>query len=228
MAPLLLLGFLLGGMALVVYVIAADEKRFLARFDLPCWKETDYLRALPNFLQALHDNHFESAWPRRANAVSAGFMCFRANALLRKRPKAQRRAFLQQHIVLFGLLHSLAPFIRDFIFNEQQRIIGDRILQMEDTIERDRLISFLELLKAHRHDFYSHLDEFDRHTIGEIVDRRLMNNLRAAHAIFQEHGFSLLDDFTQLRRWEEMTGSELVQELPQLPARPSGQSRQLA
>jgi len=228
MEPLLLVGCLLGSLAVVLYVIAADEKRFLAGFDLSLWKENEYLRLLPNFLQALHDHHFGSAWPRRPNAVAAGFMRFRASAFLRKRPAAQRRAFLQQHTVLFGLIHSLAPFIQDFIWNEQQRIIGARVLQMEDTIERDRLISFLELLKAHRAKFFRGLTVFDRQTMGHIIDRKLMTNLRATHAIFQEHGYSLLDEFTQLRRWQEMSGTELVQELPKLPSLRGEKLRQLA
>ncbi len=228
MAPLLLFGLLFAGLLGALYLIAADKKRFLAGMYLARWKENDYLRALPNFLQALHDNHFESAWPRRPNAVSAGFLRFRANAFLSKKPAALRRAFLQQHTVLFGLLHALSPFIRDFIQNEQQRIIADRILQMEDTIERDRLIAFLESLKEHRQFFYRGLTSFDRQTMGEIIDRRLMTNLRAAHAIFQEHGFCLLEDFTQLRRWHEMSGTELVQELPKLPVLRRDKSRQYA
>jgi hypothetical protein len=227
MAPLLLFVFLFGGLFFVLYVIAADEKRFLAGFDLTMWRDGEYLRALPNFLQALHDNHFETPWPRRPNAVSASFLRFRVNAFLSRRPKAQRHAFLHQHIILFGLLRNLGPFIRDFIQNEQQRIVADRVVQMEDTIERDRLIAFLESLKEHRRSFYSTMTAFDRQTLAEIIDRRLMNNLRIAHAIFQEHGYSLLDELTQLRQWEEMSGVELVQELPFLPA-PRTKSRQYA
>jgi len=218
MAPVVLFAFLFVGLAFVLYIIAADEKRFLAGFDLKMWRDGEYLRALPNFLQALHDNHFETPWPRRVNAVSARFMKFRANAFLRRRPKPQRHAFLHQHIILFGLMRTLGPFVRDFIHNEQQRIIADRILQMEDTIERDRLIAYLESLKEHRQSFFAGMSSFDRQTMAEIIDRRFMTNVRTAHAIFQEHGYSLLDEFTQLRRWEEMSGVELVQELPVLPA----------
>ena len=50
-----------------------------------------------------------------------------------------------------------------------------------------------------------------------MVDRRFIPTLRTAHAIFQEHGYNLLPAFTQLRRWQELTGSELAQELPKVP-----------
>ena len=61
---------------------------------------------------------------------------------------------------------------------------------------------------------FASLTEMDRQTLAAIIDRRFIPTLRSAHAIFQEHGYSLLSEFTLLRRWDEMTGPELVQELP--------------
>ena len=91
-------GFLGVGLLFVIYVIAADKTRFLTRFDLDQWRDGYYLRSLPNFLQALHDNHFRTAWPSRCNAVSAAFFRFRTRPMLRRKPSKLRSAFLQQHI----------------------------------------------------------------------------------------------------------------------------------
>ena len=74
----------------------------------------------------------------------------------------------------------------------------------------------------HRAHFYRSLTEYDRQRLVQIIDRRLIPTLRRAHAIFQEHGYSLLPQFTELRRWDEMTGVELVQELPALPVLRAG------
>jgi len=214
-----LIGGLGAGLAMVCYLIAADKRRFLVKFDLRQWREAYYLRALPNFLQALHDNHFQSAWPARRNAVSASFFKWRMRPLLRKRSTSLRRAFLQQHITLFGLLETLAPFLRDYFLNEEQRIIGERIVQMEDTLDRDRLIAYLETVRQERKQFYRTLTADDRTTLSMIAERRIIWKFRTAHAVFQEHGFSLLPELTRLRHWEEMTGVELVQELPEVAAR---------
>jgi hypothetical protein len=215
---------LAAGMGLVVLLIAMDRTRFLIRFDLKQWRYAYYMRSLPNFLQALHDNHFTSPWPPHHDAVSAAYFCYRASSLLKKHPAHLRRAFLRQHIALFGLLEVLKPYLRDFILNEQQKIAGDRILTMEDTIERDRLITFLEQIRGERNQFFKTLTDIDRANLIAMVDRRIIPTLRAAHAIFQEHGFVLLPELTQLRRWEEMTGTELVQELPSLSGRKSRRS----
>src|ERR1051325_1430661 len=140
---------LLAGLGLVCYFIAADQQRFLARFDLTQWRDTYYRRALPNFLQALHDNYFRSPWPAQCNALAARFFRFRTGRLLKKHPRHLRRAFLQQHITLHALLHILRPFINDYILSEQLRIAGDRVLDMEDTADRDRIIAFLDAARLH-------------------------------------------------------------------------------
>jgi len=204
------------GLAVISYLIAADKQRFLVRFDLRQWRESYYLRALPNFLQALHDHHFESAWPSRRNAVATSFFKWRVRPMLKKRSASLRRAFLQQHITLFALLENLGPYLRDFFLNEQQRIIGERVVEMEDTLDRDRLIAYLDAVRMERKRFYATLTGEDRATLSVMAERRIIWKLRTAHAIFQEHGFSLLPELTRLRQWEEMTGVELVQELPEV------------
>ena len=203
-----------GGLAFVVYLIAADRNRFLVRFDLSQWREKYYIRALPNFLQALHDHHFKSPFPAQTNAVSASYFRFRSRPLLARRPTNLRRAFLNQHITLFGLLATLKPFLRDFILNEQQRIIGNRVVEMEDTIDRDTLMAYLQYVREERRRFFATLPHMDRATLGAIIDRRFIPTLRTIHAIYQEHGYSLMPELSQLRQWEQMSGSELVQELP--------------
>jgi hypothetical protein len=222
-----LFGALAAGLVTVVYLIAADKQRFLARYDLEQWREGYYLRALPNFLQALYDHRFPSAWPARRNAVSAAIFRLRARPLLKKRAAFLRRAFLRQHITLFALLENLRPYLRDFFLNEQQRIIAQRVVGMEDTVDRDRLIAYLEALRQERAAFSQSLTPVDRATLDAMADRNVIVKLKTAHAIFQEHGYSLLPEFTQLRRWEGLTGVELVQELPVAPrrARPQRQER---
>ena len=202
------------GLGFVIYVIAADRTRFLTRFDINQWREKYYIRALPNFLQALHDHHFKSPFPIQHNAVSTAFFRFRSRPLLSRRSTNLRGAFLNQHIVLFGLLATLKPFLRDFILNEQQRIIGERVVEMEDTIDRDTLMSYLQYVREERHRFFATLPAMDRATLSAIIDRRFIPTLRALHAIYQEHGYSLMPELSQLRQWEQMSGSELVQELP--------------
>ncbi|HEY4328178.1 MAG TPA: hypothetical protein VGN88_00480 [Phycisphaerae bacterium] len=212
-----IIALLASGVGLVIYLIAADKNRFLARIDLDQWREGYYLRSLPNFLQSLHDNHFRTAWPSSRNAVAAAYFHYRTRPLLKKKPKHLRRAFLNQHVILFGLIEVLGPYLQDFIFQEQQRIAASRVIEMEDTIERERLVAFIESVRAHRARFQRYLSEFDRQIIVGMVDRRIIQTLRSAHSIFQEHGYSLLPEFSQLRRWQEMTGTELVQELPHVP-----------
>jgi len=216
-----LLVFLAGGLGAVVYIIASDRQRFLARFELQQWRENYYLRALPNFLQSLHDHHFKTPWPRRPNAASSAFFRFRTRSLLRKRPRNLRNAFLTQHITLFSLLQILQPYLQDFILNEQQKIAGKCVAEMEDTQDRDRLLGFIESVRNYRECFHHTLTPHDHRVLVAIVERRLIGTLRAAHAIFQEHGYSLLSQFTDLRRWEQMTGTELAQELPALPRIPA-------
>lgn len=205
------------GLAVVVYVIAADRTRFLTRFDLPQWREGYYLRSLPNFLQALHDHHFTTAWPVHCNAVSAAFFRFRVRPLLQRKPRKLRRAFLQQHIILFGLREALRPYIQDFLLHQQQRIVGSRIVEMEDTLDREKLMEYLQNIGALRAAHQASLNNYDRHIMVEMAETQFMSTLRRAHAIFQEHGYTLLPELTQLRDWQEMTGVELVQELPHVP-----------
>jgi hypothetical protein len=209
-----LFGGLAVGLAAVCYLIATDRQRFLARFELGQWRESFYLRALPNFLQAMYDHHLPTAWPSRRNAVAAALFRLRTRPLLRMKSPSLRRAMLQQHIILFALLETLRPYLRDFFLHQQQRIVGERILAMEDTIERDRLILYLEALRHERASFYASLTSQDRATLVAMAQRNIIAKLRTAHAIFQEHGYSLLPEFTELRRWEQMSGVELVQELP--------------
>jgi hypothetical protein len=225
-AGMMVFSFLGVGLGIALFVVAADRRRFLARFELSQWRESYYLRALPNFLQALHDHGYSTAWPRKVNAVSAAWFRFRTRRLLKKQPATRRKAFLQQHITLFALLEVVRPYIDDYVMSEQVRIAGNKVLDMEDTIERDRLVLFLERAKAQREAFYQNLTRQDRQILAQMVARRLMPTLRMMHANYQEHGFVLLPAFTELRRMEEMTGSELVQELPVITE--AGAARQRA
>jgi hypothetical protein len=216
---LLLIIGLGGGLGLCCYLLAADRQRFLAGFEVKQWREAYYLRALPNFLQGLHDRHFVSAWPARRNAVAAAFFKWRVRPLLKKRSAPLRRAFLQQHITLFALLEKLAPYLRDYVLHEEQRIIGERIVEMEDTLDRDRLIAYLEAVREERKRFVSTMTGEDRATLAMMTERGILAKFRTAHAIFQEHGYELLPVLTRLRHWQEMTGVELVQELPEVAVR---------
>jgi hypothetical protein len=204
----------LGGTVVIAYIVAADRKRFLAQFDLPAWRDHHYLRRLPNFLQALHDNHFRSAWPRRHNAVSAGCFSQRAGKHLRNASAGVRRKFMRQHITLFGLLEVLKPYISDFLLHERQRIVSERLIGMSDTVDRDRLATYLDSIRLHRAQFYSGITAYDRRIIVTMVNRKFMPTLKIAHAVFQEHGYSLLPEFDVIRRWEGMEGADLAQELP--------------
>ncbi|MGN6368760.1 MAG: hypothetical protein ACTHN5_10910 [Phycisphaerae bacterium] len=211
---LLALFALLGGVAGVIYIVVADRKRFLAQFDLPSWRDHQYLRRLPNFLQALHDHHFRSAWPRRHNAVSARLFSRRAGRFLRNTSPAARRRFMRQHITLFALLEVLKPYIHDFLLHERQRIVAARLEGMSDTVDRDRLATYVDSIRLHRAQFYSKITAYDRRVILAMVNRRFMPKLKIAHAVFQEHGFSLLPEFDVIRRWEGLDGADLAQELP--------------
>jgi hypothetical protein len=217
MIPLVFFTLLGIAFCVVCFLIATDKSRFLAHFALHQWRETYYLRALPNFLQSLHDHHFSSAWPASHNALSAFFFARRAKPLLKHRPAHLRRALLQQHITLFALLEILRPFLDDYLHGEQQRIARRCVRQMEDTIERDRLLAFIDYLGQERASFHASRTPAERVTLELIDERSFIATLRVSHAIFQEHGFSLLPAFTQLRCWEEMTGADLVLDLPAIP-----------
>lgn len=210
----ILFGALAAGLFTVCYLIATDRSRFLVRYELSQWRESYYMRALPNFLQGLYDHRFPSPFPARRHWLATVFFRWRVRPHLRMRGAPLRKAFLQQHIILFALLEKLRPYLRDFFLNEQQRLVGERIVAMEDTIERDRLIAYLDAIRQERSLFYASLTSYDRATLAAMAQRNMIAKLRTAHAIFQEHGYSLVPEFTQLRRWEELSGVDLVQELP--------------
>jgi hypothetical protein len=85
---------------------------------------------------------------------------------------------------------------------------------MGDTVERDRLRAYLDSIRLHRARFYSEATRYDQKMMAMMVERRFMPTLKMAHAVFQEHGFSLLPEFDVIRRWEGMEAVELAQELP--------------
>jgi hypothetical protein len=214
----MMLPLLLGAsLMLVVWVIAADRTRYLTRFDLRHWDEQYYLQALPNFLQALHDDNFTWAWPARLNAVSAAYFAYRVRPILRARPSMTHQAFLQQHLNLCAQLHILRPYIADALMAEQARIVMNRIMEMEDTADRDRLLGFVAQVRRYRTAFQESLTPFDRQNLAQMKCRDFIPTLRRIHAVCLEHGFALLPQFDALRRWRELSGSELVQQLPKLP-----------
>jgi len=210
---LAVLFLLFGCVGVVIYIIASDKTRFLAGFDLASWREYQYLRRLPNFLQALHDRRFRSAWPWRPNAVSCVLFRYRTGRVVRA-SSPQRRKFMQQHIALFALMEQLRPYIEDFLLHERERIVTERLIDMTDTMDRDRLAAYLDSIRTHRAAFYKSITPHDRLMIVTMIERRFMPTLKMAHAVFQEHGFSLLDEFNTLRLWESLPGAELAQEIP--------------
>lgn len=212
---IVLIASLMGAFLLVAFLIAADKTRYLVSFDLGLWRDKYYLRTLPNFLQALYDRRFKSPWPRKRNAVAAFFYRFRIRGVLRKHPFLARRNFVHHHLTLYALIEQLRPYIQDFFLQDQQRIVQNTLATMEDTLDRDRLVQFVEAARRHRESFIKSLTPYDQCILIHMIDRRFMPTLRTAHAIFQEHGYSLMPEFNTLRRWESLTGAELVQELPE-------------
>jgi hypothetical protein len=198
----------------IVWIVAADKKRFLAGVDLANWRDAFYLRLLPNFLASLHQHHFKSPWPSQCNAVASAWFRFRVGPVLQACPHFARRHFLHHHLTLFALLEKLRPFIDDFILQEKQRILSACLLDMGDTADRDRLSSYLDGIRAARAAFARCLTIYDRGTLAVIVNRRFIARLRLSHAIFQEHGYSLVPDLETLRQWESLNGLEIVQSLP--------------
>ncbi|HVX84676.1 MAG TPA: hypothetical protein VH253_07655 [Phycisphaerae bacterium] len=228
-AGLLPLLLLLGvGATVLVYIIAADKKRYLARYDLAGWRETSYLRSLPNFLQAVHDARFPLPWPGRLNAVAASLFRFRMRPILKARPALARRRFLQHHLAFQGLIEIHRPFIDDALLAEHLRIAAMALREMEDTADRDRLLAFCEQAKAQRAAFAESLCGYDRQLLAALRRRGFFATLRIAHAIFQEHGFSLMAELSALRRFETLAPAEMVQELPavgKLPGRRRGRRK---
>ncbi len=206
----------LGGF-LVFWLIAADSKRYLVRFDLATWHEQEYLGALPNFLQALHDHNFNDPWPMHPNAVNGSYFAYRVRPILKIRPSLRQRNFVFHHLGLEAIIQNLNPYIKDAIMAEQMRLAVHQVIKMEDTADRDRLLEFIDAVRDYRAAFEESLTEYDRALLAEMKARHFMETLRSTHAIFQEHGFTLLPEFTMLRRWEDLTGAEIVQELPSIP-----------
>ena len=85
-------------------------------------------------------------------------------------------------------------------------------------MDRDRLIRFVDEVRAYRAQFRGGLTLFDRQVIEEMRKRQFFNTLRAANAMFHEHGFDdLFVGLDTLRRWQSLLeGRDLVQELPVL------------
>ncbi len=205
---------MLGGALLVVFLIAADKKRFLAGFDLELWRANHYLQVLPNFLEALHSRGFRTPWPAKCNAVSSVWFRLRMWPVLSECPSLGRRHFLRYHVALFALLEKHRAFIDDYVLQEKQRIVSAHLIEMRDTFDRDRLAQYLDDLRAARAGFARSLTIYDRGTLAVIVQRRFIARLRAAHVIFNEHGYWLIPAFETLRRWENSTGVDIAQEIP--------------
>jgi hypothetical protein len=218
LAPILML--LSAGMIVLFFLIAADRKRYLARFDLGSWRDTYYLRSLPNFLQALHDARFPHAWPGALNAVAAALFRFRTRPILRARPALARRNFLRHHLAFQALIEIHRPFVDDALLGETIRIVNQHLPSMEDTADRDRLVAFSQRATERRANFHKSLGNYDRALLAMLRRRRFFATLRMAHAIFQEHGFSLMPELSALRDSEHLSPAELVQELPHIPPAP--------
>jgi len=212
---ILLLLALLAGAALCVVLIAADPKRFFAQFSLYDWHPRQYQASLSNFLQVLHDAGLP-VWPRRLNAITATFFRLRVRRIIRRRPGLRRSGFLHDHLNLAALLKILKPFIDDQILASQTQMIAGRIPTMADTSDRDRLSNFLERAQCVRIAFQKQLTPVDRQIQDHLNTIHFLAMLQRFHAIFKEHGYSLLPQLDDLLRWETMEGSELVQELPEL------------
>jgi hypothetical protein len=217
----LILMLLSAGMIVLFFIIAADKKRYLVRYDLAHWRDAYYLRALPNFLQALHDARFPHPWPGALNAVAASLFRFRARPILNARPALARRNFLRHHLAFQALIEIHRPFIDDALLGEHVRIVNLHLPSMEDTADRDRLAAFAQRAAEIRAAFHKSLGNYDRALLAQLRRRRFFAILRMAHAIFQEHGFSLMPELSALRDAERLAPAELVQELPPLPAAPA-------
>jgi hypothetical protein len=199
---------------LVLWIVAADKKRFLAGFHLENWRDTYYLRILPNFLASLKDQHFKTPWPAQCNAVACAWFRVRVGPVLRACPSLARRHFLHHHLTLFALIEQLRPFIDDFILQEKQRIVSACLFEMGDTADRDRLSLYLDGIRAARAAFARSLTIYDRSMLSVIVSRRFIARLRLSHAIFQEHGYTLVPALETLREWEALNGMEIIRTLP--------------
>jgi hypothetical protein len=217
---------LVGGLALgvlfMVAVIAVDKTRYLARFDLAHFNERVYLSLLPNFLQHLHDRGFRSPWPWRMDAVAAAYFRHQVRAILAEKPRLRRANFVHLHLNLQALLTMLKPFIDDAVLAEQAKLAAERALGMPDTADRDRLLRFVDRVRAYRAAFIGSLTVLDRRLIREVHERDFLGTLKSANAMFHEHGFDdPIPAMDVLRRWHALEGTEMVQELPALPRVPA-------
>ena len=213
-SSVIVIAAMLAGALLIVWMVAADKKRFLAGFYLANWRDSYYLRILPNFLASLNERRFKTPWPAQCNAVACAWFRIRVGPVLRACPSFARRHFLHHHLTLFALLEQLRPFIDDFILQEKQRIISACLIDMGDTADRDRLSLYLDGIRAARAAFARSLTIYDRSMLSVIVSRRFIARLRLSHAIFQEHGYTLVPGLETLREWEALSGLEIVQSIP--------------
>ena len=108
-------------------------------------------------------------------------------------------------------------FIEDALLGEQLRLVYGHLREMADTAERDVLLTFAQRGAQRREAFQERLSGSDLARFETLQERRFFETLRRTHAIFQEHGFSLLPELSALREAEGLTGAELAQELPVLP-----------
>ena len=212
---------------LLLLVIVADTTRWMVRFDLAGWRERQYIRMLPNFLQALYDRGLTSPWPRRMDAVSATLFQVRIRRILRERPMLVRRGFLRQHYTIWVVMASLRPFLDDSILAEQQRMAMEGVHRMADSADRDRLMHFVAAARTARAAFARSLAPADRQLLLDLRERDLLGTLKRAHAIFREHGYCLWPALEALNHWHGLPGEELVQELPAIDL-PGGRKPRVA
>lgn len=188
----------------------------LSRFDLSQWRHRNYAGLLPNFLEGLYTRNVTTPWPIARNKIATVLFYFRTRSVLKSTPVQIRRQFHNCHIHLYSLLHMIKPFINDAIHGELQKIASSRVADMLDSLDRERLLQGLKRIAEIRTAFQNGLTAFDRALQEQLLERQIFRQLKSLHAIFSEHGYTLIPGLDEIHRWESLTGPEIARKIPAL------------
>jgi hypothetical protein len=197
----------------MVLIVAFDRRRFLTQVDLRHWKNRLYLMLLPNFLQTLYSRNLRSPWPVRDDEISATFFVLRASRALPPVSRSVQRQFMRCHIHLFALMNRVGPFLQDALLGELQKLAKRQMANVVNSWDYERLSDGVIRIAVLRKSFQDRLDLVDKALAVQIQQTGVLRQLRQVHAIFSEHGYSLLPAFDALMRWEDMNGAELSSEM---------------
>lgn len=209
---------LLCGFLVINSIIVFNTARYMAVAPSMLWRDTDYVRNLPNFLKHLYDAGFVSPWPGRPTALSAwAFRRKLQQVLTGALPDCQR--LIQQHLSLWAFVQLHHDELHQVIQKRQMRRARRILADSLDTRVRTTVLAFLNQCKKS-----AALAAKRCPPPASTVDTLpWFTRLQDFDVLLREHGYRISEEFSKLDRWEGDDDTVFVDELAvsgQGPANP--------